>query len=322
MEHRQKAPRLFAWLTLITVLLTVGLILFGGIVRVTDSGLGCGDDWPLCNGTIFPPLDNLTAWIEWTHRLLAALIGVMGLATLIVGFSQRVQKTHRFSMIALGLAAVLYFVQSALGALVVVFDLPPTTVALHLGTSMLLLAAFIMGYITAVYTPAAPHKVDAVSSLTYITTALTLIIIMTGALVRGSGATLACVDWPLCNGAIIPVDQGQLHMIHMVHRFAVLALGISLVLLVWQIYQNRNTRASRFFAVFALLTYAGQATVGALFVLTSAAPLWGAAHVGLAGTTWALMVILSVIEFLSSRPLVAEQQDEGQWKIKSEAVMN
>lgn len=321
MQNRPVVPRLFAWLTLATAIVTAGLIIFGAIVRVTDSGLGCGDDWPLCNGTIFPPLDNLTAWIEWGHRLLAALIGVMGLATLAAGFRQKVHKTHRFSMIAVGLAAILFFIQSALGALVVVFDLPPTTVALHLGTAMLLLAALVTGYVITVYVPEQTRKADAITYSTYITTALTLVIILTGALVRGSGATLACIDWPLCNGAVIPFNQGQLQMIHMVHRFAVLALGVSLVLLVWQVFQNRRERALRRFAVLALVTYLAQAGVGALFVLTSARPEWGAAHVGLAGATWAWMVILSVIEFLGSRSMTVAE-NTGQWKTKSEAVMN
>lgn len=59
-----RRSKLFAPLALATALATVGLIMFGAVVRVTDSGLGCGNSWPLCNGTIFPPLDNLTAWIE------------------------------------------------------------------------------------------------------------------------------------------------------------------------------------------------------------------------------------------------------------------
>ncbi|MBL8157211.1 MAG: COX15/CtaA family protein, partial [Anaerolineae bacterium] len=46
----------FIRLALITALLTLGLIVFGAVVRVTDSGLGCGNHWPLCNGTVIPPL--------------------------------------------------------------------------------------------------------------------------------------------------------------------------------------------------------------------------------------------------------------------------
>jgi heme A synthase len=308
-------------LALATAVLTAGLIVFGAVVRVTDSGLGCGDDWPLCNGTIFPPLDNLTAWIEWLHRLFAALIGIMGAITLVAGFRQGVNRTNRLSMVAVGVAAILFFVQSALGAFVVIFDLPPTTVALHLGTALLLLGALLFGYVAAWYVPLRRYPADSLTTLTYITTALSLVIILTGALVRGSGATLACVDWPLCNGAIIPTSQGQLQMIHMVHRYAVLGLGITLALLAWQIFQTRSIRALRWLSLVALAMYATQAGVGALFVLTNAAPVWGAAHVGLAAGTWGVLVILSAIEYLSSRYLTVEE-DGAPWKPQSEAVPN
>lgn len=49
-------------------------LVFGGVVRITGSGMGCGDHWPKCNGSWVPPLDNPTVLIEWTHRLLALLV--------------------------------------------------------------------------------------------------------------------------------------------------------------------------------------------------------------------------------------------------------
>ena len=58
----KRPTRAFFTLALTTAALTLGLIVFGAVVRVTDSGLGCGNHWPLCNGSIFPPLDNITAW--------------------------------------------------------------------------------------------------------------------------------------------------------------------------------------------------------------------------------------------------------------------
>lgn len=308
------SSRVFLTLALTTALLTVGLIVFGAVVRVTDSGLGCGDSWPLCNGTIFPPLDNLTAWIEWLHRLFAALIGVMGLATLWAAWQQH--RAHRLIFGAVALAALLFLLQSALGALVVIFELPPTMVALHLGTAMLLLAALLVAFTAARYKPEVVHLRDGMTALTYTTTALAFIIILTGALVRGSGATLACVDWPLCNGEVLPVSQGQLALIHMFHRFAVLVFGLALALLVWQAFTSRQNPAQRRLVVFALLAYLAQAGVGALFVLTGAASFWGAAHVGLAAATWALLVILSAVEYLNSREAVNREQ----WKPQSEPM--
>src|ERR687897_2793921 len=65
--------RRLAWLG---VGLAFGLIVLGGVVRITGSGMGCGDHWPRCNGEWFPPLD-LPTMIEIGHRWAAALVSVV-----------------------------------------------------------------------------------------------------------------------------------------------------------------------------------------------------------------------------------------------------
>jgi cytochrome c oxidase assembly protein subunit 15 len=214
----------------------------------------------------------------------------------------------------------LYVVQSILGRSVVKAELSPTLVALHLGTAMLLLAALLVSVVAARYQPGAAHVADSMTWLAYITAALAFVIILTGALVRGSGATLACVDWPLCNGAVLPVNQGQAALIHMLHRFAVLGLGVSIALLVWQVIQSGRSQLLRRVAFLALVAYLAQAAVGALFVLTTAGTVWGATHVGLAAITWALLVILSVMEYLGNH---ASMDRAGlQWKPQSETEVS
>src|SRR4051794_33933183 len=64
--------RLFWWLTLAGTAITYLVIVAGGVVRVTGSGLGCGPDWPTCNGSILPAIE-LNTLIEFSHRFLAAL---------------------------------------------------------------------------------------------------------------------------------------------------------------------------------------------------------------------------------------------------------
>ena len=291
----------FVILSLSTSALTLGLIVFGAVVRVTDSGLGCGTDWPLCNGTIFPPLDNITAWIEWLHRLFALLIGCFGLATLAAAWRQyRLSDRRVLQMTAA--AAILFVVQSALGAIVVFLELPPTFVTLHLGVAMLLLGALLAAAVVAWHRPSPLRQGDSIPALAVVNAALALLIILTGALVRGSGATLACTQWPLCDGGtILPFEQGLLAVIHMIHRLSVAAMSVTLLILLRQVYRRRSDRLSRRLALVAVAVFALQIGVGALFVFSAAGREWGAAHVGLAATVWGLLVTLAMIEGMNSR---------------------
>src|SRR5947207_2039612 len=50
------------------------LIVLGAVVRVTGSGLGCGEHWPRCHGRWFPPFDDIGTLIEWNHRLFPGLV--------------------------------------------------------------------------------------------------------------------------------------------------------------------------------------------------------------------------------------------------------
>src|SRR2546423_12102751 len=69
----------FQKLAAATVATTFILVVIGVVVRATDAGLGC-PDWPLCHGQLLPSIGDSKGWIEWTHRGVAALIGILVLA--------------------------------------------------------------------------------------------------------------------------------------------------------------------------------------------------------------------------------------------------
>jgi heme A synthase len=310
-----RPSRLYPYLAITTALLTLGLIVFGAVVRVTDSGLGCGDEWPTCHGSFIPPLDNLTAVIEWLHRAFAVFIGLFGIVTLVMAI-RAYRKQNRLVLMATVTAAFLFALQSALGALVVILELPPTAVTLHLGTAMLLLGALLVGGVAAIYKPQAQYARDQFTTLAFLTAALTLIIILTGALVRGAGASLSCTDWPLCNGTVVPLGQGQGALIHWTHRVAVLGLGITMAMLVWQAWKSRPAGIIRILAVAGFFAYLMQVGIGALYVFSMAADWTGAAHVGFAAITWSLLISLCVVEIMQTR----EYGIGASWKLQSEAA--
>ena len=67
-------PRPVRTLLRLSLAVAVLHVIFGGFVRISGSGMGCGDHWPKCHGDWFPPMSQPTLVIEWTHRLLALVL--------------------------------------------------------------------------------------------------------------------------------------------------------------------------------------------------------------------------------------------------------
>src|SRR5215210_6723499 len=102
--------------------LAFGLIVLGGVVRITGSGMGCGDHWPRCDGEWFPPLDFPTM-IEIGHRWAAALVSVVVAAMAAIAWLK-----HRHDPALRNpatLAVVALIVQVLLEAVTVKLKLPP-----------------------------------------------------------------------------------------------------------------------------------------------------------------------------------------------------
>ena len=129
-------------LVAITTLMTM---MMGSYVSATDAGLGCQDRWPLCedsdgNQQFYPDLDNEAMVIEWLHRAVASLLGLLAIAWIIVAsralkvstgeLAIRTRDLRRFTIVTL----VLIILQGLLGATVVWVNLAPAVVAFHQGT--------------------------------------------------------------------------------------------------------------------------------------------------------------------------------------------
>src|SRR5213082_4217269 len=226
--------RRFTRLARTAAIFTYLLIILGAIVRITGSGLGCGEHWPLCNGRLLPPLD-LPTLIEYGHRLAALAVSVLVAALAAyawwlrreTGIGKRETCPGRASYVDLALLTL----QIALGAVTVKLSLPPWTVILHLGTAMLLLATLIVTAKRAMLTPgASPGNTGAGSTpgsrpglVGTIALALGFVTVLFGALTANLGAASACLGFPLCNGAVIPAGNDLQH-VHWTHRLLAFAL--------------------------------------------------------------------------------------------------
>jgi heme A synthase len=261
------------------------LIVLGGVVRATGSGLGC-PDWPTCYGSWIPPLER-TALIEYSHRTLAAIVGVLAVAIVVLAGRNR-HEDRRPWWLAVA-ALILLFVQAWLGRVVVLSELSAPLVSVHLGTAMSLLAVLLL-----IALPRVRLGSDwRLEGRLWIGAAAVLAVILVGALVRGSAAGLAFSDWPLMAGRLIPPDLDTgMRLVHFLHRLAALIVGLYLAYL-W-IYLRRTPagRPVTTLAGWVLTMYTLQALIGASAVWTRLDAWTIVAHVGVAALTWSLAFLL------------------------------
>ncbi|MGQ0534576.1 MAG: heme o synthase [Methanobacteriota archaeon] len=121
-------------------------IVLGAVVRASGSGLGCGDDWPLCHGELVPLFDVPT-FIEWFHRLFASVVSILVVWLAVAGF--RLRKTEPALFVLSEAALVLVLVQVVLGGLTVIFMLHGFWSASHLAVATLFFAVTVVTAILA-----------------------------------------------------------------------------------------------------------------------------------------------------------------------------
>jgi cytochrome c oxidase assembly protein subunit 15 len=296
------ALRRFAWAVLAYF---IAVILWGTLVRATGSGAGCGDHWPLCNGTVIQYSPRVDTIIEFTHRLTSG-ISFFAVVGLLVWTYSNTQRGHLARPAAVA-ALLLTLIEAILGALLVKLGLTAQNqsplrapyLALHLANTLLLLAALALtahmlsrskGYMRNSVRLVAP--VGAVAAV--------VVVMVVG--VTGSLAALGDTLFPANSlGQALAQDfsstSGWLVRWRWTHpTFAF----VSSVFLIWLLV--RSTRqpagskarwASRGLSAAVLLLLAAQYVLG-VFDVFLLAPVWlQVAHLLGADLLWAALVVLT-----------------------------
>ncbi len=295
-----RTTTLYHRVALAAAVLTTGLITLGGVVRITGSGLGCGDHWPRCNGVWFPTLD-LPTLIEIGHRWVAALVLLTVFALAIVAW-----RRHRHEARLRGLATaalVLLVIQILLGPVIVKLDLPPAVIVLHLLNAMLLLAVLVVAVLrSGTGLPADPAPVrHADHGLVHGIATFGFVVILFGALVANLNAGLLCLGLPFCAGALAPPPT-SLGAIHWTHRLLAYTLAILVCWLPFRLRRNAAPAGLRRAAWITLLAVAGQVTVGAAMVLSLLPTGLRALHLLTGTLVWIALVRLVYVSSRAERP--------------------
>jgi len=291
-------------LTFTATATTFVLVTVGGLVRATDSGLGCGDDWPRCNGRVVPEGDHHT-WIEFSHRLIAAVLIALSISLAVVAW-RRARDRH--DLLRLALATVpLVLSQAVLGAVVVALDLHAESVVAHLALAMTLLAVFLALSVRQVLDP--PTDPSSASRMVgraiWSVAAGALFVMLLGSYMSGRNAGLAFTDWPLFDGAVAPTTRGTLGWIHGFHRFAAAASGLSVAALAWWLRRRGASLATRRFVVAAGLLFIVQILLGAANVWTELHAATRTAHLSVGAAIWALLATAAMASGRSAPAIVA-----------------
>src|SRR5437879_9117587 len=132
-----------------SVISTYILIVIGGYLTTSNSGLGCGESWPLCQGAVFPSLKNPEVVIELTHRLFNSVVGVLILGMSIVVWTKYRNASNIVILSTTSLVALI--VQVLLGMVTVTTSLNPIVSDAHLALGSAIIAVVVANVVLVRY---------------------------------------------------------------------------------------------------------------------------------------------------------------------------
>jgi heme a synthase len=284
----------FRRLSIASLFATLILVAIGGLVRATQSGLGCGDDWPHCNGRLAPALETRAEIIEFSHRFVAMIVGFMVLGLAILAW-RHYRDNPRILRPTLGALALVIF-QALLGALVVIQELKAETVVVHLVGSMSVLALliYIIGNVSADQGKLRVEADAALSKQSVVVALSVLALLMAGSYV-GSYPDRPPA-WPLINGQLVPDLSNVVFLVHFVHRALAVVVAVLLsVFCLRVIRQKENHPMAARFAHAAIGLFVLETLVGAANVWTDLNPVIVTMHLFFGGLIWSSLIALAVV---------------------------
>ena len=313
-ENRMETERKFKFSSLSALLLanvvcTYLLVVLGSTVRVSNSGTGC-PSWPLCYGQATPIYGNTHALVEQSHRYLASIVSVLVFAALVVVLLLKDKKRKHFLIKLAWLAAGTIVIQVILGAITVVTNNAPWTVAAHLAMAMIFTAVMVVYFIASLSASYPEIKINIdtktngrrsllkkVKALAYLSVVFTFLIIISGSLIVDGGAEQHCASWPLCPSG----EPGKDVLLNLIHRSIVgltFVIYILFAIMGTKLFVKLKWWRNGVVAVISVIVIT--AAFGALSALTKANPVFQDFHLALATLVW--IAVVSLVTFMHFEP--------------------
>lgn len=281
-------------LSLAAVLITYLHLVFGGVVRISGSGMGCGDNWPRCNGAWLPALTSPLVAIELTHRLLATLVILTIAALTVLAYVRRAERGIGGSggvLRASTTALLLVIAVALLGMVTVKLGNRPVATVAHWTLALALLGVVLATAVRAGALGGASARSDggsarAARSLGAGAAMAFVAVVLGGLVAKFPDAAVACTGFPLCGGTPVGAAPGAAHL-QMTHRvvayllfFHVLGIGMAIGRRAGEARVVR--RAAHVAAALVLV----QVALGAAMVLAALPPVLRSLHQAVGIAVW------------------------------------
>ncbi len=289
---------LLRWLGYLATLLAFAQIMFGAIVRITGSGMGCGDHWPTCQGYLIPPFERPDLMIEVTHRYIAAAVTIAILALLATAYVRRSERgvgglggVLRSALLATGLVIV----AAVFGGITVKLSLNPYVIVTHLAIAITLLAILSIAVLRA--GGWGFDGTGVASEMTYrgarAAVILAFLVLILGALTANvAGANVSCQGFPWCRSIAL---TGSPLYIQVTHRVLAFLLFFHVIGLTVSVHRRRESPLVRRAAWAAVGAITLQIVVAAGMVEMHLPPSWRSLHQAVGTLVWLSIFTLAAL---------------------------
>ena len=292
----------FRILTILGLIVSFIQISLGGFVRVTDSGMACGDDWPLCDGQLVPAF-NFEVVLEYAHRVSGAVLIVLILIIFI--YAWRLHRNNPWIFRSAAAALIFVFAGAGFGAATVFSELGWGFRLIHLVIAEAVIGSLAFAFVGSLnftqYGINGPAQGSMANGTVYMFGMMLslFLLLLSGSIMVGLDAGTACGTWPLCNGSLFPQGDSR-YAIHMGHRLIGIVAGVVMLLAFAWIWRMREwiTGAGKVAIVLFLLMIA-QVLLGAVLIWTGFAPGWRAIHLAGGSLVWLVACILFAVIFVT-----------------------